>query len=38
MAIHPGSILKEELRERGIKQKELARRGVMLSDLATEME
>ena len=26
MAIHPGSILKEELRERGIKQRELAQR------------
>jgi HTH-type transcriptional regulator / antitoxin HigA len=25
MVIHPGSILKEELRERGIKQKDFAR-------------
>lgn len=35
MAIHPGSILKEELRERGIKQKELARQmGIQASHLS----
>lgn len=35
MAIHPGSILKEELRERGIKQRELARQmGIQASHLS----
>ena len=35
MAIHPGSILKEEIRERGIKQRELAQQmGIQASHLS----